>query len=285
MVDVAVAAPALRRGGDVAGSLRLRPGGAAANVAVWARAAGARALLLARRGDDLAGELLAAELARRGVELAPARPAPAPTGAVLVVQEAAERSFVADAGANRHLRPADLRGRLAPAAAVFVSGYPLLRPESRAAALAATATEVPAVVDAASWSLLGGGAGEALLEAAARAGVLLANRNEAAALSGRRDPRGAAARLAARTGTAVVKCGAAGAVVAQAGRPAVTVPAAAAAVVDVTGAGDAFAAGYLVAAAGGAAPPEAAAAGVRLAARAVAVAGAWPPLPRRAPLR
>jgi hypothetical protein len=89
MVDVAVAAPALARGGDVPGSVRLGPGGSAANVAVWARQAGAAALVVAGRGDDLAGRLLAA------------------------------------------------------AAAVFVSGYPLLRAETRAAALAAAAAAAP----------------------------------------------------------------------------------------------------------------------------------------------
>jgi hypothetical protein len=71
MVDVAVEAPALARGGDVAGAVRLRPGGSAANVAVWAVAAGGRGRLVAGRGDDLAGRLLAAALAERGVELVP----------------------------------------------------------------------------------------------------------------------------------------------------------------------------------------------------------------------
>ena len=49
MVDVAVEAPALARGGDVAGAVRLGPGGSAANVAAWAVAAGGRARRVARR--------------------------------------------------------------------------------------------------------------------------------------------------------------------------------------------------------------------------------------------
>jgi sugar/nucleoside kinase (ribokinase family) len=291
MVDVAVAAPALRRGGDVPGSVRLRPGGSAANVAVWARAAGARAVVVARRGGDLAGELLAAALAGRGVALHPPGAAEEPSGAMLVLREAGERSFVADPGANLRLDAAAVAGALADAAladaaAVFVSGYPLLRPSSRAAGLAAAAAGGPAAVDAASWPLLLGGAGEPLLEAAALAGVLLANRDEAAALSGRRDPRAAARLLAGRVGTAVVKCGARGVVVAEAGRrQPLRVPAPAVPVVDVTGAGDAFAAGYLLAAAAGADPVEAARAGVALAARAVGTEGAWPALPTDAPLR
>jgi sugar/nucleoside kinase (ribokinase family) len=200
---------------------------------------------------------------------------------MLVVTEAGERTFVADPGANLHLAEPDVVAALEGAEAVFVSGYPLLRPATRAAAMAAAAAAgregTPAVVDAASWPLLGGGAGEPVLAAAALAGTLLANREEAAALAGRQDPAAAGARLAARAGTVVVKCGAAGVLVCAADRPPLPVPAPAAEVVDVTGAGDAFAAGYLLARAAGAAPPEAAGAGARLAARAVATPGAWPP--------
>jgi sugar/nucleoside kinase (ribokinase family) len=59
----------------------------------------------------------------------------------------------------------------------------------------------------------------------------------------------------------------------------VPVPAPAVAAVDVTGAGDAFAAGWLAARAGGADPVEAARSGTRLAATAVTTRGAWPALP------
>jgi sugar/nucleoside kinase (ribokinase family) len=122
-----------------------------------------------------------------------------------------------------------------------------------------------------------------VLEAAALAGTLVANREEAAALARRTDPLAAAAALAARVGTVVVKCGADGVVVCAADRPPRRVPAPAADPVDVTGAGDAFAAGYLLATAGGADPPEAAAAGIALAARAVATGGAWPAWPPAGP--
>jgi sugar/nucleoside kinase (ribokinase family) len=287
MVDVAVEAPALARGGDVAGAVRLGPGGSAANVAAWGAVAGGRVRLVAGRGDDLAGRLLAAALEERGIELYPLGPVAGSSGAMLVVMEAGERTFVADPGANLGLGEGDVVGGLEGAGAVFVSGYPLLRPATRAAAMAAAAAAgragVPAVVDAASWPLLTGGAGEPVLAAAALAGTLLANRDEAAALAGRRDPAQAGTWLAARVGTAVVKCGAAGVMVCDGDRPPVPVPAPAATVVDVTGAGDAFAAAYLLARAGGADPAEAAAGGAGLAAQAVATRGAWPALPPGGP--
>jgi ribokinase len=283
MVDVAVEAPALARGGDVDGAVRLGPGGSAANVAAWAVAAGGRARLVAGRGDDLAGRLLAAALGERGIELRPQRAVGRASGAMLVVMEAGERTFVADPGANLRLREGEVRGALDGAGAVFVSGYPLLRSATRAAAMAAARSAgrdgLAAVVDAASWPLLGGGAGEPVLAAAELAGTLLANRDEAAALSGRTDPAAAGAWLAGRVGTAVVKCGAAGVVVCDRDRPPEPVPAPPVEAVDVTGAGDAFAAGYLLARAAGAGPVEAARAGARLAAQAVTTRGAWPPLP------
>ena len=281
MVDVAVEAPALARGGDVAGAVRVGPGGSAANVAAWAVAGGARARLAAGRGDDLGGRLLAAALAERGIELAPDGPAPSASGAMLVVMEAGERTFVADPGANLHLAEEDVTAAMDGADAVFVSGYPLLRPATVAAALAAAAAAgragLPAVVDAASWPLLDGGAGEPVLEAAALAGTLLANRDEAATLAGRPDPGVAGSRLAARVGTVVVKCGPEGVLACVGDRPPLAVPAPAVDVVDVTGAGDAFAAAFLAARAGGADPFEAARAGTRLAAAAVTTRGAWPP--------
>src|SRR4029450_10014941 len=108
MGGVAVEAPALARGGDVAGAVRVGPGGSAANVAAWAVAGGARARLAAGRGGDrgggrvgggrggglaagggegLGGGLLAAALAGGGIELAPDGPVPSASGAMLVVME------------------------------------------------------------------------------------------------------------------------------------------------------------------------------------------------------
>jgi sugar/nucleoside kinase (ribokinase family) len=122
MVDVAVDAPALARGGDVAGSVRLGPGGSAANVAAWAVAGGGRARLVAGRGDDLAGRLLAAALEEREIELWPRGPVGPVSGAMLVVTEAGERTFVADPGANLGLGEGEAAGAVEGAGAVFVSG-------------------------------------------------------------------------------------------------------------------------------------------------------------------
>ena len=60
----------LAPGDDVRAQTRTGAGGQAANVAAWAAALGADARCIAKRGDDAAGELVASELAARGVELA-----------------------------------------------------------------------------------------------------------------------------------------------------------------------------------------------------------------------
>src|SRR5581483_3047450 len=59
----------LAPGGDVRAATRAGAGGQAANVAAWAVALGAVARCIAKRGDDATGELVARELAARGVEL------------------------------------------------------------------------------------------------------------------------------------------------------------------------------------------------------------------------
>ena len=58
MLDVHVRAPALKRGGDVHGHLRLQPAGTSANAAVWAAWDGAEVRVHGCVGDDLTGRLL-----------------------------------------------------------------------------------------------------------------------------------------------------------------------------------------------------------------------------------
>ena len=78
----------------------------------------------------------------------------------------------------------------------------------------------------------------------AHADVVLANQSEATAMTGERDPEGALERLAEHCECAVIKCGADGAL-GLAGGEMRAVPADPVDVVDTTGAGDAFNAGFL----------------------------------------
>ena len=105
---------------------------------------------------------------------------------------------------------------------------------------------------------------------------MLANAAEAAVLTGESDPRQALAALDASGGTVVVKCGPRGALGSRAGSVA-DIPARPVEVVDTTGAGDAFGAGFLLAWLAGDPLADALTAGADTAATAVTRVGAGPP--------
>src|SRR5437899_674833 len=184
MVDVSVEAGALARGGDVHGEVRLRPGGAGANAAVWAAAEGARVRLYGRVGGDMAGHLVCRALEERAIEAVVVIDRSGRTGAMLVVREAGDRSMVADRGANASLSPDDLPRALA-ADAVLVSGYLLFGAGSNAAARAALerADGAWVAVDAASWPLIESFGADRFLSETRTANLLLANEAEARSLS------------------------------------------------------------------------------------------------------
>src|SRR5713226_3847393 len=88
----------LAPGSDVRAQTRTGAGGQAANVAAWAAALGAEARFVGKRGTDAAGEVVAAELAGRGVELL-GPVVPGATGVVVsVVGPDGERSMASDRG-------------------------------------------------------------------------------------------------------------------------------------------------------------------------------------------
>ena len=114
-----------------------------------------------------------------------------------------------------------------------------------------------------------------VLDLLPRFDLLLANEDEAAVLSGREDPHDALEALAEIVPTVVVKVGSRGALARSTGIT-VTQPALRHDVVDSTGAGDAFTAGFLPAWLRGTTLAEAVTHGQRLASAAVGRVGASP---------
>ena len=277
MVDVRTDAPALARGGDVHGRVRLAPGGTSANAAVWAAWDGAAARVIARVGDDVAGHLLEASLVDRGVEPELRFDPAAPTGTMLVVVEAGERSMVADRGANARLSPDDLPPAL-EAGAVLVSGYLLLHPGTGEVALEAIrrAASPYVAVDAASWPLIEAFGVERFLSETCSAGatVVFANDREAQMLT-RATGADAARTLGERFRVAAVKRGAAGAVLVVEGT-CYEAPAEPIVEIDPTGAGDAFDGVLLSRLARGADPEDALRRACAAGALVAASDGSWP---------
>ena len=279
MIDVRVDSDGLEEGGDVHGRVLVRPGGSAANAAVWAAETGARVRVHGRIGGDVAGALLRDELISRGVEPALAIDPSADTGTMLVVHEPRERSMVADRGAGGLLSPGDLPERI-EAGAVLVSGYSLLFEPTSAAGVAALerASARFVAVDAASWPMIRSFGVERFLSASADATLLLANEREAEELTGRRDVEAVDA-LARRFPVVCVKQGDEGAVMSWEGliirntiQPIEEK--------DPTGAGDAFNGVLLASLVRGRSPGDALAEACRAGARVAASYETWPEHPR-----
>jgi ribokinase len=285
MLDVvAVAGGPPARASDTEATVRLTGGGAGANVAAWLADAGVAVALVARVGDDAAGRDAVAELRGRGVDVRAAVDPSAPTGTcVVLVEPGGERTMLPDRGANLALAPDDVPAVLLAAGGhLHLSGYALVHPGPRAAGLAALARARAAgmtvSIDPASAAPLRAAGVDEALGWLAAADLLLPNRDEAAVLTGEGDPDAAGRALVARTGAreVVVTCGAAGAPWTD-GTRVVRAPAAAASVVDTTGAGDAFAAGLLAARRAGLGPEQALARAAATAARALGHHGGRPP--------
>jgi sugar/nucleoside kinase (ribokinase family) len=276
---LAVYSGPLATGTDTAATVSLTAGGSAANTAAWLAAAGTPVTLVGVVGADAAGADRLAELDAAGVDHAVRRVPDAATGTVVVLSESGERTMLCDRGANALLSTVDVDAALdgaAGAAHLHLSGYVLFDGASRAAGLhaldAARARGLTTSVDAASAGPLRRVGAAAFLEWIRGTDLLLANADEAVALTGSADP----ARLAGPVGHAVVKRGADGAGWAAAGAGTHWIAAQPATVLDVTGAGDAFAAGLLSAWLAGADPADALRAGALLGARAVSRTGARP---------
>jgi ribokinase len=268
-------------GSDAPARIEFGYGGSAANVSAWAAVARGEdppPVLAGRIGADERGRAAEAELRAVGVETRLAVDSQRPTGAcVVLVGPDGERSMVPDAGANDSLAEGDLPDDvLMEGAHLHLTGYTLVRDASRAAGRAAIArarqSGMSVSVDPSSSALLS----PAFVDELEGVGLLLPNAEEAAVLSGERRAERAALLLASRVPEVVVTLGPEGAIWTD-GKDVLRGNAESEAMVlDTTGAGDAFAAGFLTARLSGAGPDKALREGCRLAAVAVRTPGARP---------
>ena len=250
MVDVtAIVGEPLNYASDTPARVSIQPGGAAANTARWLAHDGQDVTLIGAVGDDPFGVLVEADLKAIGVGSALATIERIATGAcVIIVDERGERTMLPDPGANARLTIEDLPvSSFRAGDHLHLSGYTLLNPATRAVGMSALhrAREagMTTSLDPASAAPLSHD--PAVLDPALLViDLLIANDAEASILTGLTDPDLALASLAGRVPTVVVKRGHLGSIAQRAGVRRET-DAVAVTVVDTTGAGDAFAAGFL----------------------------------------
>lgn len=244
VVDLVVPVPHLPvRGGDVvADGVTAHVGGGFTVMAAAARH-GLPVAYGGMHGTGRHAEVVRAALRDEGIVLLQPPVPGVDTGVVLAFVEAdGERTFVTLPGAEAQLSPPALaRVRPRPADLLYLTGYSLAHPVNRAALtewLPRLDPQVLVVLDP--GPLVAALPADALDVVLDRADWVTANLAEARVLTGQEDASAAAAALARRAGRrgVVVRAGADGCVLVEAGGEPVTVAPVAVAVVDLNGAGD-----------------------------------------------
>lgn len=261
---------------DTASTIASRAGGSPANTAAWLGSIGGSVDFVGLVGSaDV--ERHSALLAAHGVRAHLAPHPSARTGTIVVIVDGELRAMLTERGANADFDPDAVPDSLLQgASALFLTGHSLA---GRTEASAMRRLVSRARVAGLDVAVAPGSAGhiadigvETFLTAFEGATVLLASLDEGRALSGVVEVAEVAEHLTRFAETVVLTLGGEGSFVAGHG----VVAAVAAEVVDPTGAGDAFAAGFLDAWVVNRDAAAAAAAGAALAARAVTVVGGRP---------
>jgi sugar/nucleoside kinase (ribokinase family) len=235
------------------GPAREISGGSAANSMAGAAALGLDVAFVGQVADDQLGDIFAHDMISLGVRFeTPALAAPPPTGRCLIlVTPDAQRTMNTCPGASHELTPAALNPEIIRSASVtFLEGY-LWGPERpRVAMLEAARIAHEAgrtVAFTLSESLCIGDRREGVrgMIEAKTADILFGNEDEVRHLTGCSGLDDCLAQLAKNVGTLVITRGAQGAVAVQNGERVEIAAAPVQRIIDTTGAGDLFAAGFL----------------------------------------
>lgn len=228
---------------------RIVSGGAACNTVVGIARLGGSARFVGKAGLGRMAAFFEDHLREAGVDPVLFRSSGTPTGRVLsVVTPDAQRSMLTSLGASAEMTPGEVTPDCFDGAAVaHVEGYLLFNPDLIRAALSAAKTAGARIsLDLASFTVVES-AGPLLGELVDEwVDILMANEDEARAFTGADAPEEALGRMAERVPVAVLKLGARGSRIAARGRVHRIAPASGVGpVVDTTGAGDLWAAGFL----------------------------------------
>lgn len=261
-------------------------GGSAANTVAGVAALGGRAAFLGRVADDELGRTFTHDIRSIGVAFEP-RPTPAKSGesvtghCLVLVTDDAERTMATHLGVASDFASVDLHaGQLSSTQVAYFEGY--LWDQEAAKAAMREAMDLAHANDAAVALTLSdpfcvqSHQDEFLALLNGDLDILLANEEEIMLLFGTTDFDAAVSAVEEKGVLATLTRGAAGSVVVTAGGP-LSVPAIPVdKVVDTTGAGDLFAAGFLYGITNGLSPEESAKLGAVCAAEVIAHVGARP---------
>ena len=253
MLDVVAQIPTspheLHLGNDTRTIISTHGGGAGGNVASWLAVLGNDVTMVGRIGNDTAGSAITAEFDALGISYGQIVKEGLHTGVVVcLVDPSGERTMLADNGANAGLDVSDLPA-LDGVDAIYLSGYAPLAPLSREGVLEMVRTinsrGIPIIFDPATVGGMQGVPVEEILSWCALMDAVIMNEEEAIYLSGLSDLESALNFFVDLTPRAIIKRGSAGAIGLERGGQIISVAAKNSTVVDTTGAGDAFAAGFI----------------------------------------
>jgi len=250
MLDViAVILTKINYGSDTPSKISTHGGGAAGNVASWARVSGAATQIVARVGNDPAGTAVISEFDALGITHGDCIVPGAQTGVVVVlVDPSGERTMFPETGANSGLSLKDLPD-LTGIEVVYLSGYALLDEISRPGVLDIIAEirnkKIPIFFDPATV----GGMSQVDINEIRNwlplMSALFMNEEEATFLTGNTQLELALDVLLQSAPTAIIKCGSEGAIGKTRDGDSIKISAMPTHVVDTTGAGDSFAGGFI----------------------------------------
>jgi sugar/nucleoside kinase (ribokinase family) len=280
VTKIAVMPADINYGSDTPAQISTHGGGAAGNVAAWLTRTDARATIVGHVGDDAAGSALVSEFDALGVRHHNLVVDKGHSGVVVVlVDPTGERTMFPDNGANSGLHIGDLP-ELEGFNAVYISGYSPLDPLSRSGIKEMIAKIKKAGITIYFDPASVGGMKEVDIAEVKSwlplMDVILLNEEEAEYLTGESDTEAALGALLQWSNTVVIKRGAHGATGKTRGGESVTVPALSTEVIDTTGAGDSFAAGFISYFATKKDLSRALMAGAEVASHCVAIVGARP---------
>lgn len=225
----------------------LVPGGSACNTVVGVGKLGGTARFVGKCGSGAMAEFFENDLKRQNVEPTLLR-SDSPTGRVLsIITPDAQRSMFTFLGASAETRPQDItKACFSNAAIVHIEGYLLFNPELIFKVLkTAKSAGARVSLDLASFNVVK--ESHELLQHIVDSfvDILIANEDEALAYTGHKDETRAIRALAEDVEMAVLKVGKRGSFIACSDQIVSIQPKTGAPVIDTTGAGDLWAAGFL----------------------------------------